>query len=152
SADYRARFEREAALVGSFRHDNIVRVFASGESGSIKYIVMEYLTGGTLSRMLESGPLQPPLALQIAARMADALAYSHQRGVIHRDFKPGNILLTEDGKPVLSDFGVAKDLSTERTELTRGVVAIGAPKYMSPEQLLAQPVTDRADIYSWGLT
>jgi serine/threonine protein kinase len=120
--------------VASFRHDNIVRVFASGETRGAKYIVMEYLRGGTLSQKLDSGPLDAPLALQIAAKMADALAYSHERGVIHRDFKPANILLTDDAKPVLSDFGVAKDLSTELTELTRGVVAFGAPKYMSPEQ------------------
>jgi serine/threonine protein kinase len=151
-ADYRARFEREAAIVANFRHDNIVRVFASGETQGAKYIVMEYLGGGTLSQKLERGSLGIVLALQIAAGMADALAYSHKRGVVHRDFKPGNILFTEDGKPVLSDFGVAKDLSGESTELTQGVVAIGAPKYMPPEQLRGEPVTDRADVYSWGLT
>jgi eukaryotic-like serine/threonine-protein kinase len=151
-ADYRARFEREAAIVANFRHDNIVRVFASGETDGAKYIVMEYLGGGTLSQKLERGSLGIVLALQIAAGMADALAYSHKRGVVHRDFKPGNILLTDDGKPVLSDFGVAKDVSGASTELTRGVVAIGAPKYMPPEQLRGEPVTDRADVYSWGLT
>jgi eukaryotic-like serine/threonine-protein kinase len=150
--EFRRRFDREAGVVARFRHDNIVHVYASGEIGGTKYIVMEYLSGGSLAQRLQNGALPQPDALRIGAALADALAYSHTRGIIHRDFKPGNVLLTAEGKPVLSDFGVAKNTSSEESGLTRHAMVIGAPRYMSPEQGLAEAVTDRTDIYSLGLT
>ena len=151
-AEFRVRFEREAAVVAEFRHDNIVHVYASGEAGGAKYLVMEYLSGGTLAERIRSEPLSLQMALGIAATLADALAYSHARGIVHRDFKPANVLMTADHKPVLSDFGVAKATAGEATELTQHRVAIGAPRYMSPEQASGAQVTDRSDVYSWGLT
>jgi WD40 repeat protein/TPR repeat protein len=151
-ADFRARFEREASLVAEFRHDNIVHVYASGEAQGAKYLVMEYLAGGTLAEGIAAGPLRVSEAIQIATALADALSYSHARGVVHRDFKPGNVLITADGKPVLSDFGIAKPTLATEAALTQGPIVMGAPRYMAPEQGLAQRVTDRADIYSFGLT
>jgi tRNA A-37 threonylcarbamoyl transferase component Bud32 len=150
--EFRARFEREAATVAAFRHDNIVHVYASGEVAGAKYIVMEYLSGGTLAEKIRSAPMSVLDTVNTLASLADALAYSHSRGIVHRDFKPANVLLTDEGKPVLSDFGVAKATATDLVGLTRGVMAIGAPSYMAPEQLLGEPVTDRADVYSLGVT
>jgi hypothetical protein len=151
--EFRARFEHEASLVADFRHDNIVRVYASGETQGTKYIVMEYLPGGTLSARLDGGsPLLPEEVVHTGAQLADALAYAHGRGVVHRDFKPGNVLFTSENKPVLSDFGVAKSVKTADAQLTRHASVIGAPRYMAPEQERGDPVCDRADIYSLGLT
>jgi tRNA A-37 threonylcarbamoyl transferase component Bud32 len=150
--EFRARFEREAATVAAFRHDNIVHVYACGEIAGAKYIVMEYLSGGTLAQKTKRGPVSVLETIQTLASLADALAYSHSRGIVHRDFKPANVLLTEDGKPVLSDFGVAKATATDVVGLTRGIMAIGAPPYMSPEQLLGEPVGERTDVYSLGVT
>ena len=150
---FRVRFEREASLVADFRHDNIVHVYASGEAGGIKYIVMEYLGGGTLAEKLLKGKLPPAEALKHAAVLADALAYSHKRDIVHRDVKPANVLFTADGKPILSDFGVAKASSASLgAALTQQASVVGAPRYMAPEQELGDLVSDRADIYSLGLT
>jgi serine/threonine protein kinase len=151
--DFRARFEHEASVVADFRHDNIVRVYASGETRGTKYIVMEYLPGGTLADRLEhGGTLLPNEVMRTGAQLADALAYAHGRGVVHRDFKPGNVLFTSEDKPVLSDFGVAKSIRSGDAQLTRHASVIGAPRYMAPEQERGEAVSDRADIYSLGLT
>jgi hypothetical protein len=151
--DFRRRFEREASLVADFRHDHIVHVYSSGESQGAKYLVMEFLGGGSLADGLKRGGKMPlDEALEVGRELADALAYSHARGVIHRDFKPGNVLFTSDRKPVLTDFGVAKADVPGEEALTGYRVVVGAPRYMSPEQAMAQPVTDRADVFSWGLT
>ena len=150
--EFRARFEREASIVADFRHDNVVHVYASGESEGEKYLVMEYLAGGTLVDRLDAGPLPLAEAMRIAGQLSDALAYSHARGIVHRDFKPGNVLFTADDKPVLSDFGVAKVTTSLEAGMTQHAAIIGAPRYMAPEQERGEPVTDRADVYSWGLT
>jgi Protein kinase domain len=151
--EFRARFAHEASLVAGFRHDNIVQVYASGELSGTRYIIMEYLPGGTLGeRIARNGPLPPLEAARVGAQLADALAYAHQRDIVHRDFKPGNVLFTADGKPVLSDFGVAKSVQAGDAGLTRHSAVIGAPRYMAPEQERGEAVSDRADIYSFGLT
>jgi Protein kinase domain len=150
--EFRARFEREASIVATFRHDNIVHIYSSGEVCGTKYLVMEYLPGGTLASKLRGGPLPQAEALHIAARLAGALAYSHACHIIHRDFKPGNVLFTAEGKPVLSDFGVAKSIASAEANLTRYPSTIGAPRYMAPEQERGEEVTDRADVFSFALT
>ena len=150
--EFRARFEREASIVANFRHDNIVHIYSSGDVRDTKYIVMEYLPGGTLAAKLEGGLLPQPEALPMAARLAGALAYSHERHIIHRDFKPGNVLFTAEGKPVLSDFGVAKSTTSTEANLTRHASTIGAPRYMAPEQERGEEVTDRADVFAFALT
>ena len=151
-AEFRARFEREASTVAHFRHDNIVHIYGSGEVRGTRYIVMELLEGGTLAQRLRAGGLGTEDVVRIARVLADALAYSHEQGVIHRDFKPGNVLFTSGGKPVLTDFGVAKAVRKDETAMTRHAILVGAPSYMAPEQARAEVVTDRADIYSFGIT
>jgi len=150
--EFRARFEREASIVAEFRHDNIVHVYGSGEVQGVKYIVMELLAGGSLADKMRGGALSPAEAINVGKVLADALAYSHGRGIVHRDFKPGNVLFTQDGKAVLSDFGVAKVIRVDVAAMTRHAILVGAPRYMSPEQARAEEVTDRTDIYSFGLT
>jgi serine/threonine protein kinase/lipoprotein NlpI len=149
--EFRRRFEREASLVATFRHDGIVHVYACGETGGAKYIVMEYLPGGTLAERLVRGALPAAQAIATGIQLASALAYAHEREVIHRDVKPGNVLFTSDHKAVLSDFGVAKVVSASASNLTRHAMVIGSTRYMAPEQERAETVTDRADVYAFGL-
>jgi TonB family protein len=149
--EFRKRFQREASLVGEFRHDNIVHVYSCGEVRDVQYIVMEYLPGGTLLERMQHGTLEPQQAIDIALSLASALAYAHERDVIHRDIKPANVLFTQDEKAVLTDFGVAKITTVSASNLTRHAMVIGSTRYMSPEQERAEPVTDRADVYAWGL-
>ena len=148
--DYQKRFTREALTVAAFQHPNIVTVYASGWLQGKQYIVMEYVAGGTLHDLLLSRRPTRAEALDIIGRLADALAYAHARDVIHRDFKPRNVLLREDGSPVLSDFGVAKSQATQSSQTAVGLV-VGNVRYMAPEQALGEAVTDRIDIYSLGL-
>ena len=147
--DFRTRFRGEGRIVASFRHPNIVTVFASGQIDGRRYIVMEFIPGGTLAEKLVAKPLSSEESLSVAASMADALAYAHQRRVVHRDFKPANILLTQEGEPVLSDFGIAKSMSSE-SKTVLGTI-MGAPLYMAPEQSLGHAVSYKADVYAWGL-
>lgn len=150
-SEFRMRFRNEAKIVAQFRHPNIVSVYASGEIDSGQYIVMEFVDGGNLDDRLESGKLNDIEAVDVGRQMADALSYSHARRIIHRDFKPANILFTKDNTPVLSDFGVAKSTSTEKTAMTKIGIAIGSLSYMAPEQRRGETVTDRIDVYSFGL-
>jgi hypothetical protein len=148
--EYQKRFTREALTVAAFQHPNIVTVHASGWSQGKQYIVMEYIAGGNLHELLLSRRPTAAEAVDMAGRLADALAYAHARDVIHRDFKPRNVMLREDGSPVLSDFGVAKSQATQSSHTAVGLV-VGNIRYMAPEQALGEAVTDRVDIYSLGL-
>lgn len=148
--DMLQRFANEARAIARFRHPNIVTVFTSGESAGTPYIVMDFQPGGTLESRLASGALPASESVAIAARLADALAYSHERGIIHRDVKPGNVLFGEAGEPVLTDFGIAKALDVD-THLTQTGFSIGSPRYMSPEQLQGARVDEKTDVYSLGL-
>jgi len=145
------RFEREAKSLARLTHPNIVKVTDYGEYEGKPYLVMPYLPGGTLKQRLgRSIPWQE--AGHILIPIAEALDYAHKQNVIHRDVKPSNILLTQDGKPMLSDFGVAKLFEMEEThELTATGAAIGTPEYMAPEQVTSMAVDGRADIYSLGI-
>jgi hypothetical protein len=148
--EFKRRFTNEAVIIAAFQHSNIVTVFASGWLGEKPYFVMEYVSGGTLSHRMETERLAEQSAYRIGFQMADALAYSHERNVIHRDFKPNNILLRENGTPVLSDFGIAKSGMQTGTKTEIGTV-IGSPLYMAPEQALGEKISNRVDIYSFGL-
>jgi eukaryotic-like serine/threonine-protein kinase len=150
NAEFKRRFSTEALIIAGFQHPNIVTVFASGWLQQKQYFVMEYVRGGTLKQRLESGPLEASEACRIAERMADALAYSHERNVIHRDFKPNNVLLRENGTPVLSDFGIAKSVVMEGEKTAFGVV-VGSALYMAPEQSVGAEISSGVDIYSFGL-
>ena len=145
------RFERESKALARLNHPNIVHVNDYGEQDGVPYLVMDYLPGGTLKQKLGQ-----PMPFQEAARMiipmARALHHAHENGIVHRDVKPANMLLTAGGLPMLSDFGIAKMLESEQTsELTGTGMGIGTPEYMAPEQGTGEKVDERADIYALGV-
>lgn len=146
------RFEREAKALAQLTHPNIVKVTDYGEYEGKPYLVMPYLPGGTLKSKLTGTPMPWQAAAHILIPIADALGYAHRHEIIHRDVKPSNILITENGQPMLADFGVAKLLdAVETMELTGTGVGIGTPEYMAPEQATNKLVDARADIYALGV-
>ena len=151
-ADFAERFEREARTSASLEHPNIVPIYRVGKSGErVSYIVMKYLRGPSLPRVLAerpNGKLAPSEIREMLTDTARALAYAAKNGVVHRDIKPDNIM-RDDDRWVLADFGIAK-VGTART-LTNSGMAVGSPRYMSPEQARAKPLDQRADVYSLGV-
>jgi hypothetical protein len=147
---FRRRFRHEAASAGALTHPRIVRVFGWGQDGLRQFIAMEYVGGGTLrERLQRDGPLPEAEALAIAAEVADALAYAHGRHVVHRDIKPHNILLTEDGHVKVADFGIALTLGA--TALTRSGTVMGSAPYLSPEQARGEVAGPASDLYALGI-
>ncbi|MGD9099138.1 MAG: protein kinase, partial [Anaerolineae bacterium] len=147
---FRQRFEREAQTVANLRHPNILTVHDYGESDDGQlYLVVEYVRGGALRDALEQG-MALERAVEITAQVAEALDYAHGQGVVHRDVKPNNILLTRDGRPLLADFGLVKPIQSDR-RLTATGVMLGTPDYMAPEQVQGEEVDGRADIYALGV-
>lgn len=153
---FKERFESEARNVARLRHPNIVQVydFEHDTVRDLYYMVMEYIDGPTLSARLmalEFQGLRFPIAeaIDITRHLADALAYAHARGMVHRDIKPGNIMFDSDGRVVLTDFGIARIVSGP--SMTASGSMVGTPAYMSPEQGLGQPGDHRSDIYSLGV-
>jgi beta-lactam-binding protein with PASTA domain/tRNA A-37 threonylcarbamoyl transferase component Bud32 len=145
------RFRREAQAAANLSHPNIVPVFDWGEDGGTYYIVMEYIDGQPLSQALKAGgPMPAGRVAQIGARVADALAYAHRHGVVHRDVKPGNVLLTNDEQVKVTDFGIARAVNTEES-LTQTGAVMGTATYFSPEQAEGVGVDARSDIYSLGV-
>ena len=145
------RFRREAQAAANLSHPNIVPVFDWGEDDGTYYIVMEFIDGQPLSAALRSGgPMRPIRVAQIGARVADALNYAHRRGVVHRDVKPGNVLLTADEQVKVTDFGIARAINTEES-LTQTGAVMGTATYFSPEQAEGMGVDARSDIYSLGV-
>jgi tRNA A-37 threonylcarbamoyl transferase component Bud32 len=156
-ATIRARFEREARAAARLRHPGIAGIhrIARLDDGT-PFLVMEYVDGPTLAdRLRADGPLPRGEAIDLLRQVAEALAEAHDRGVIHRDVRPGNVLLADhDRRAVLTDFGIAGILDTGAeavTRITRPGELLGDPAYRSPEQLLGDPVTSAADSYGWGL-
>lgn len=145
------RFLREIKVAAGLRHPNILPLHDSGEAGHLLFYVMPYVAGLSLQdRLKQKPPLDSRDALIIGAEVSEALAYAHKHGVVHRDVKPGNILL-EDGHAVVTDFGIARALEATGDEpITRAGVAVGTPAYMSPEQVAGENVDGRSDIYSLG--
>lgn len=151
--EYRERFFREAEAAGRLSHPGIVTVFDVGEEPETRspYIVMEYVAGQSLEKLLlskDDRKLAPEEALQLALEIAEALDCAHGQGVVHRDVKPANILLTKDGHAKIADFGVAKLNLANATAAGR---TLGTPAYMSPEQLNGDPVDGRSDLFSLGV-
>jgi serine/threonine-protein kinase len=146
-----ARFRREAEAVAVLRHPNIVQVHDAGEVAGRPYYTMEYVEGGTLAQSLTDDPLPPRRAAELLATLASAVRFAHQSGFIHRDLKPANILLTPDGTPRITDFGLARSIEVG-PEFTRSGAPIGTPQYMAPEQARghASAVGPAADIYALG--
>ncbi|MCL6649632.1 MAG: serine/threonine protein kinase [Chloroflexi bacterium] len=141
------RFRREATAAASLQHPNILPIYDFGQDGDFFYIAMMLVLGGTLRERIGRLPL--PLAVRLASQIADALDYAHQRGIVHRDVKPSNILMAREDWAMLSDFGIAR--LVEAQGLTSTGMGIGTPEYMSPEQALGQPVDGRSDIYALGI-
>jgi len=146
------RFDREAKALARLTHPNIVKVTDYGEYEGQPYLVMPFLAGGNLKQYLkEHGRLQWQDAAHLLLPIAQALEFAHSQGVIHRDVKPANILLTQNGQPMLTDFGVAKVVEEEATsELTGTAAAMGTPEYMAPEQT-GKNIDQRVDIYALGI-
>jgi serine/threonine-protein kinase len=136
--------------IAALRHPNIVTVHAVEHHAQLHFFVLDFVEGGSLERVLGSyGPLPIPATMAWLAQMAAALDYAHRRNVIHRDIKPGNILLDTDGNAIVTDFGIAK--VAEKSGLTQTGTTMGTPSYMSPEQCLARPVGPPSDQYSLGI-
>ncbi len=159
-ADLRKRFEREARAVSSLNHPHICTLYDIGEQDGIHYLVMEHLEGETLAARLEKGALPLEQTLQYAIQVADALDKAHRQGVVHRDLKPGNIMLVKSGAKLL-DFGLAKlqatetptnlsALPTEQASLTAAGTILGTLQYMAPEQLEGKEADGRTDIFAFG--
>jgi Protein kinase domain/Galactose oxidase, central domain len=152
-ASFISRFEREAKLAGSLNHVNIVGVHEVGEGGGFHYLAMEYVKGKSAYEMMpDTGGMDEELALHIAMQVARGLDYAHQHGIIHRDIKPDNILVTEDRIAKVCDFGLARH-TAEETRMTQTGIMLGTPHYVSPEQARGDKDVDiRSDIYSLGAT
>ncbi len=150
------RFNQEARVVARLSHANIVMVHDAGEQNGHIYIVMQLVDGGTLKQLLdqfhaEDKTMDVAEANRVFKQLASALSYAHERGIIHRDVKPVNVLMDRSGRPILSDFGIAKVLASTKEQLTRPGTGVGTPEYMSPEQCRGEAVDGRSDIYSLGL-
>ncbi len=148
SEAFERRFYREAKSAGRLNHSNIVTIHDVGKTDAVAYIAMEFLPGQSLREILDSGVVLPPEKIaDIAAQVADGLAYAHENSIVHRDVKPPNIMVLDSGLVKITDFGIALLPAGSRT--MAGTV-FGSPKYMSPEQVAAGDVDGRADIYSLG--
>jgi YVTN family beta-propeller protein len=146
---FRERFLRESKLAASLDHPAIVPIFQAGEADGTLFIAMRYVEGSDLRRLLEQGPLEPLRTLAIASQVASALDVAHRRGLVHRDVKPGNVLLDEEHNAYLSDFGLTKQASSQ-SGLTQTGQLVGTLDYIAPEQIEGRKVDGRADVYSLG--
>ncbi len=164
--DRLARFQREAQILASLNHSNIAAIHGLEEHNDTRYLVLEYVPGETLGERIRRGPLTVEESLEISRQIAEALEAAHEKGVVHRDLKPANIKITPDGKVKVLDFGLAKEMAMDRSDVqdalnsptltlaspayTRAGVILGTAAYMSPEQARGKPVDKRADIWAFG--
>jgi serine/threonine-protein kinase len=149
--EHRGRFRREARILGSLSHPNIVPVLGFGDRDGTCWFAMPFLAGGTLESRLAGGRLDAEATRRILVQLADGLAYAHARGVVHRDIKAENVAFDDAGRPVLTDFGIATLATSDhsRSEMTKGS---GTAHYMAPEQLAGSPDADgRVDLYALGV-
>ncbi|MET0681599.1 MAG: serine/threonine-protein kinase [Burkholderiales bacterium] len=147
--EYEKRFYQEAKAAGGLSHPHIVTIFDIGRAGDVVYMAMEFVEGSELKSLLASRLVEPPAALDIAAQVAEALAYAHSRGIVHRDVKPANIMVVNGGPAKIMDFGIARMRSSEVK--TQTGMLLGSPKYMAPEQLLGGAADHRSDIFALGV-
>ncbi|MDO5081443.1 Stk1 family PASTA domain-containing Ser/Thr kinase [Buchananella hordeovulneris] len=157
---FQNRFRREAQSAGRLNHPAIVAVydtgeeatrFADGATGTVPYIIMEYVEGHTVRELLSEGdPVPIPEAVEIVAGILNALEYSHREGIVHRDIKPGNVMLTTDGKIKVMDFGIARAIEDSQSSMTQTHGVVGTAQYLSPEQARGEIVDSRSDLYSTG--
>jgi serine/threonine protein kinase len=161
-ADSLHRFDRETRAVATLNHPNILAIHDTGSFRAVPYAVTELLEGETLADRLRSGPLHPQKAVEVASQIAEGLAAAHEKGIIHRDIKPDNIFLTNEGRAKILDFGIARIEQPARTaglsdSITGGrgsssQFLVGTAGYMSPEQVRGKPIDGRTDIFSLGAT
>lgn len=150
SPDFVERFRREARLAASMRHPNIATIIEVGEHEGRYFLVMDYLSGGSLDSYLEKmKPLSLMQTVELISPLADALDHAHSKGIIHRDVKPSNVILDEEGRPILTDFGLVKSLF-EQNDTTTGIV-LGTAEYMAPEQVLGKDLSPATDVYALGV-
>jgi beta-lactam-binding protein with PASTA domain len=146
---FRERFRREAQAAAGLQHPHIVGIFDRGEWDGTPYIAMEFVAGRTLKQLVhDEGPLEPARAVDLTIQVLQALGYAHKRGIVHRDIKPQNVILDDEGQAKVADFGIAQAGASELTE-TGSIV--GTAQYLSPEQAQGQPVSPRSDLYSVGV-
>jgi len=143
------RFINEGQIIASLNHRNVITIHDVGITGGQHYISMEYLEGGDLEARIREG-ITPAAAINLLKTIGDCLDFVHRKGIVHRDIKPANILFCNDGTPILTDFGIAKQLEQD-TSLTRDGAAMGSPDYLSPEQAECKPLDGRTDIYGLGI-
>lgn len=154
-ATFQARFRREAQSAASLNHRNIVAVYDTGEDmldgHRIPYIVMEYVEGQTLREMLhERARFTPERSIEVISATLDALEYSHRAGIVHRDIKPGNIMINTAGEVKVMDFGIARSLADTGMALTQTAAVVGTAQYISPEQARGEQADARSDLYATG--
>ncbi|MCU7892998.1 MAG: serine/threonine protein kinase [Candidatus Thiodiazotropha sp. (ex Ustalcina ferruginea)] len=151
--EYRYRFLQEAKAAGKLTHPNIVTIFDVGEVAQGPYIAMEFLEGRTLEQMMDSdAKISTRETVVYGIQLAEALDYSHARGIVHRDVKPGNIISPDDGHTIrITDFGIAHVDSPNKEHRTMMGAVLGTPQYMSPEQVEGLPVDGRSDLFSMGV-
>jgi serine/threonine protein kinase len=147
--DYEKRFMLEAKAAGKLTHPNIVTIFDFGEEDDLAYMAMELLEGTELRARMREGTIPAAEAVDIALQVAEGLAFAHEHGIVHRDVKPGNIMLLERGPVKIMDFGIARMRHADHK--TSAGMVLGTPRYMSPEQITGQPVDQRSDIFSLGV-
>ena len=155
---FRTRFRREAQAAARMTHPNVVRVFDAGESVDPHaaelvwpFLVMEYIDGELLADRIAAGPIEQAEALRIESQLLAALEYSHQAGIVHRDIKPGNIMLSTDGDVKVMDFGIARAIDDVTDSVSRTTTILGTAAYFSPEQARGEGVDERSDVYSAGV-
>jgi serine/threonine-protein kinase len=149
-AEYEARFYQEAKAAGGLNHPNIVIIYDIGKNEKIAYMAMELLQGKELKTLLSAGKALPvSFAVEVAAQMAEGLAYAHEHGIVHRDIKPANIMIVRGELVKITDFGIAR-MRTANVQTQVGIV-LGSPRYMSPEQVAGKRAESRSDIFSVGV-
>jgi eukaryotic-like serine/threonine-protein kinase len=148
-APYVERFRREARIAAGLSHPNLVKVYDFGADAERPFLVMEYIDGAALRRGSAAGVAAPVDPDTLARELLDALRHIHEAGIVHRDIKPANVLVGPDGRPRLTDFGIAR--ADDSTELTETGQVIGTLKYLAPEVARGQPATGRSDLYSLGV-
>src|SRR5689334_13498287 len=145
--DFIARFQREAESAAGLQHPNIVAVFDRGQDDGINYIAMRYVEGPTLKQLIERG-LTPEQAVALVRQVLEGARFAHRNGIVHRDLKPQNVIVDEEGKAVVTDFGIAR---AGVSEITQTGSVMGTPQYLSPEQAQGFEVTGVSDLYSIGV-